>query len=163
MTSPSDPVLLRARAALERSKREVDRKREARREGRKRGKLSSSLEEKLRACNPLQLRRVKRLCDAYLEDHRRPPEEFECRKVYTRCVLETIGLKNKRYQLELRDCGRHCRTCPHGPYLYSYFRDGGIIKLKYHGRGPFREVPRKVLAIIRQSSSRASHSRAVAG
>lgn len=32
-------------------------------------------------------------------------------------------------------CGKpNCRTCPHGPYYYQYWRDGKRIQKKYLGR-----------------------------
>jgi hypothetical protein len=147
-------VALAAQAVLERARREDEKRRRERREGRKRGELSQSLSEKLRSCNPLQLRRVKKICARYLEDHRLPPNELECdepRPRVKRTVLISVGLKNRRYRLERRDCGKNCLQCPHhGPYLYFYYRDGSIIKEKYLGKAPFGKAPRKVRAAITQ-------------
>jgi hypothetical protein len=158
----TESVPLNARAELARIKREADKRATDRREGRKLGLLSQSLEEKLRSCNPLQLRRVKKMCDEYLKDHRSPPEEFDCRKRFTNRVVAVVKLKNKRFQLEFRDCGKHCTKCPHGPYLYSYWRDGSIIKDDYHGKSPFRNIPRKIGSQLTSSTSRrVSYVRAV--
>jgi hypothetical protein len=137
-----------AKATLERIRLEAEKRTKERREGRKHGELSRSLEEKLRACNPQQLREVKSLCSLFLKDHRRPPEQLDCRKKYARKILASVGIKNVRYQLEFRDCGKHCGTCPHGPYLYAYHRDGAIIKQKYFKKGDFRRVPRKIRFIF---------------
>jgi hypothetical protein len=140
-----DDIFQHIQAEIERGKREAEERVKHRREGRKRGWLSASLEEKLRSCNPLHLRRVKKVCDDYLADHLGPPHDFECGERYTRRVLAAVEIRNKRYQLELRDCGKHCGRCPHGPYLYSYFRDGSIIKQKYYRKNKsFRDAPRKV-------------------
>lgn len=39
------------------------------------------------------------------------------------------------YQLEKVRCGKGaCKSCPHGPYWYSYQRDGGRLKSKYVGK-----------------------------
>lgn len=33
-------------------------------------------------------------------------------------------------------CGKPtCRTCPHGPYWYGYYRSAGKLKKKYFGKG----------------------------
>lgn len=151
MSEQPDRIQLHLRSELERIRRESERKTTARREGRKQGELSDSLKEKLRACNALQLRRVKKLCDRYLRDHRLPPEPYECGKHYTRSVLNSIAIKNKRYQLELRDCGKQCGGCPHGPYLYSYYRDGSIIRQLSYGKRSRETVPRKVQAMMRKA------------
>jgi hypothetical protein len=32
-------------------------------------------------------------------------------------------------------CGRpNCRTCPHGPYWYAYWREGGRLRSRYIGK-----------------------------
>lgn len=42
------------------------------------------------------------------------------------------------YQLEMVRCGKKsCETCPHGPYWYSYQREGKKVKSKYVGK----EIP----------------------
>jgi len=36
---------------------------------------------------------------------------------------------------ELVRCGRKgCRSCPHGPYRYAYWREGGRTRKKYIGK-----------------------------
>lgn len=33
-------------------------------------------------------------------------------------------------------CGKAgCRSCPHGPYWYSYWSEGGKTRKRYHGKG----------------------------
>jgi hypothetical protein len=33
-------------------------------------------------------------------------------------------------------CGKpRCKTCPHGPYWYGYYREGGKVKKRYFGKG----------------------------
>ena len=39
------------------------------------------------------------------------------------------------YRLESVRCGKEgCRTCPHGPYWYAYYREGEKLKSRYIGR-----------------------------
>jgi hypothetical protein len=139
---------LNAKETLERIRKESEKRRRARREGRKRGELSESLEEKLRSCNPLQLKRVKKICDEYLADHRLPPDDFECGQRYTKKILVSVPVKNTRYLLELRPCGKDCQKCPHGPYLYAYHRDGAIIKQFYYRKDQLHTAPRKIRIAI---------------
>lgn len=123
-----------------------------RREGRRRGQLTQSLVERLRNCNPEQLAAVMRLCRQFLRDHRKPPTQHECSQRYRRTVLVSVPVGRMRYQLEKRPCGKGCQQCPHGPYLYAYYRDGSIIKQKYFGKGPYTSLPRKVRSAIRNSA-----------
>ena len=39
------------------------------------------------------------------------------------------------YRLEQVNCGKPgCSKCPHGPYWYAYWREGGKVRSKYIGR-----------------------------
>ncbi|MDP9069421.1 MAG: hypothetical protein M3N53_13900 [Actinomycetota bacterium] len=39
------------------------------------------------------------------------------------------------YRLETVRCGKDgCRSCPHGPYWYAYFREGKRLRSRYIGR-----------------------------
>lgn len=46
------------------------------------------------------------------------------------------------YRLEPVTCGkRGCRSCPHGPYWYAYYREGGTLHKRYIGRhGPDQPI-----------------------
>lgn len=65
---------------------------------------------------------------------RKPPEvakPFGKREVVDR--REEGGIT---YQLERVQCGKKtCKRCPHGPYWYSYQRQGGKVKSRYVGKG----------------------------
>jgi hypothetical protein len=38
------------------------------------------------------------------------------------------------YRLESVKCGKPgCTKCPHGPYWYAYFREGGKVRSRYIG------------------------------
>jgi hypothetical protein len=43
------------------------------------------------------------------------------------------------YRSEFRECGKRCSGCPHGPYWYAYWREGGKLKSRYIGK----ELPRE--------------------
>ena len=48
---------------------------------------------------------------------------------------EPEGAGNVGYRLEHVRCGkRGCRTCPHGPYWYAYWREGGKLRTRYIGK-----------------------------
>ena len=39
------------------------------------------------------------------------------------------------YRLESVRCGKEgCKSCPHGPYWYAYYREGGRLRSRYIGR-----------------------------
>jgi hypothetical protein len=39
------------------------------------------------------------------------------------------------YRLEAVNCGKPgCSRCPHGPYWYAYWREGGRVRSRYIGR-----------------------------
>jgi hypothetical protein len=49
------------------------------------------------------------------------------------------------YRLESVRCGKpNCKSCPHGPYWYAYFREEGKQKSRYIGR----ELPDAVKAVL---------------
>jgi hypothetical protein len=38
------------------------------------------------------------------------------------------------YRLEMVRCGKsNCRSCPHGPYWYAYYREGKRLRSRYIG------------------------------
>jgi hypothetical protein len=48
------------------------------------------------------------------------------------------------YRLESVRCGKPgCRSCPHGPYWYAYFREGKKLRSRYIGR----DLPAEVKAV----------------
>jgi hypothetical protein len=50
------------------------------------------------------------------------------------------------YRLEAVRCGKPgCRSCPHGPYWYAYFREDGRLRSRYIGR----ELPEGVAGVVR--------------
>jgi hypothetical protein len=122
-----------------------------RRDGRIKGSLPDSLTGRLRSCNTRQLKTVKALCNRYIKDHRNPPSEIECRKPYTVQILKSVPIKNQRFQLEFRRSQKDAdRVYVNGPYVYSYWRDGSLIRSHYFGNKDLsKRLPRKVWSAMK--------------
>jgi len=48
------------------------------------------------------------------------------------------------YRLEKVSCGKNCKGCPHGPYWYGYWREGGKTHYKYIGKSLSSRSKKKV-------------------
>ncbi len=61
------------------------------------------------------------------------------------------GEGNVTYRLESVKCGKPgCKSCPHGPYWYAYFREGSKLKSRYIGR----ELPEDVQAVAGEGQAK---------
>jgi len=41
----------------------------------------------------------------------------------------------RRYRQQMVKCGKKgCTRCPHGPYWYAYWREGGKVRTQYIGK-----------------------------
>jgi hypothetical protein len=49
-------------------------------------------------------------------------------------VLEEKKTSSITYRLEKVSCGKGCKGCPHGPYWYGYWKEGGKTRSKYIGK-----------------------------
>jgi hypothetical protein len=49
-------------------------------------------------------------------------------------VLDMQTTGSTTYRLEKVSCGKNCKGCPHGPYWYGYWREGGKTRSKYIGK-----------------------------
>ena len=58
-----------------------------------------------------------------------PKEQSEGREVLMVERSEAIT-----YRLERVSCGKGCKGCPHGPYWYGYWKEGGKTRSKYIGK-----------------------------
>jgi hypothetical protein len=56
-------------------------------------------------------------------------KESVCRE-----ILEEKHTDAMTYRLEKVSCGKNCKGCPHGPYWYGYWREGGKTRSKYIGK-----------------------------
>ena len=59
---------------------------------------------------------------------------------------EQPGDPEVTYRLETVRCGKpNCRSCPHGPYWYAYYREGKKLRSRYIGR----ELPEDVQKVMK--------------
>ncbi len=151
--SPADRDKLRLRIENRQKQFEEERIRAARerRAGRLKGQLSKGLHDNLRACNPLQLKTVRKLVAKYEKDHRTPPSLRDCREKQTVEVLAHADVYNRRYTLELRRSSRsRGKVYVNGPYAVVHHRDGAIIKHDYIGNKKLStRLPRRVWPVFR--------------
>ena len=60
-------------------------------------------------------------------------------------AAEVVESGSVTYRLETVRCGKEgCRTCPHGPYWYAYYREGDKLRSRYIGR----ELPSDVRSTL---------------
>jgi hypothetical protein len=155
ISSPSDhPLKLRSGPDYQQHARERLKQHEAernasaaeRKAGRLVGKLSDSLYEKLKNCNPLQLQEVMRLARKFEALHRKPPSLSDCRVKYTVEVVHYVDVRNRRFTLEFRRTSKRAdRVYVNGPYVVAHWRDGAITKHQYFKSKDIRKrIPRKV-------------------
>jgi hypothetical protein len=75
---------------------------------------------------------IKDLVEQLIFERRKPPGPVELPK-----GNEILAVKNHgsmTYRLEKVSCGKNCKGCPHGPYWYAYWREGGKTRSKYIGK-----------------------------
>jgi hypothetical protein len=143
------------RLRLEDRQKQIDEERtkaaRERRAYRLKGGLTKGLHENLRACNPLQLKTVRKLITKYEKDHRMPPSLRDCREKQTVEVLTYADVYNRRYTLELRRSSRsRGKVYVNGPYAVAHHRDGAIIRHAYIGNKKLStRLPRKVWPVFR--------------
>lgn len=79
------------------------------------------------------------------EELRRNLEEIERRKQRLKELeeeerklldeLSSLGLPKGTIAVKYVKCGKDgCRKCPHGPYYYIVYREGGKVRWKYLGK-----------------------------
>ena len=49
-------------------------------------------------------------------------------------VLDVKKSGSMTYRLERVSCGKGCKGCPHGPYWYGYWKEGGKTRSRYIGK-----------------------------
>ncbi|MEX0658658.1 MAG: hypothetical protein WD080_05950 [Egibacteraceae bacterium] len=52
------------------------------------------------------------------------------------------GASRATYRQQWVRCGKGCGSCPHGPYWYAYWREGGRARSQYVGRELAADVRR---------------------
>lgn len=82
--------------------------------------ISRDLIRQIRRLDPYDLRRLQMLVRGLLMEED-PPAEADVGKV--------------TFRQELVRCGKDgCRSCPHGPYWYAYWREDGRTRSRYVGK-----------------------------
>jgi hypothetical protein len=74
---------------------------------------------------------IERLIAIRREELSAPPDPPASKK---REVVKVKKVGKLTIQSERVYCGKQCRGCPHGPYDYAYWREGGKIRSKYLGK-----------------------------
>lgn len=81
--------------------------------------ISRQLIREIRALDAYDLRRLQILVRGLLEEE---PEEGDRPGAIT-------------FRQEMVRCGKEgCTRCPHGPYWYAYWREGGRMRSRYIGK-----------------------------
>jgi hypothetical protein len=83
--------------------------------------ISRELIREIRRLDAYDLRRLQMLIRGLLVDDDPPDAPGSAGKV--------------TFRQELVRCGkRNCARCPHGPYWYAYWREGGRVRSRYVGK-----------------------------
>lgn len=88
----------------------------------------------VRRLDEAQLRRLLILARGLLINSPGPTMDLE----------EVAGMPAVDYRQQYIQCGRRCGACPHGPYWYAYWKDGGRSRSQYIGR----ELPADVRHLL---------------
>lgn len=90
------------------------------------GKVQSAIER----LDLWQLKRLDSWLHGLIADREEPPEEQQKKG---REVIARVVRGSGTLQLEMVRCGK-CRSCPHGPYWYKYWKEAGRTRSKYVGK-----------------------------
>ncbi len=61
-------------------------------------------------------------------------DKEQVREPSKREVLDVKRSGSITYRLERVSCGKGCNGCPHGPYWYGYWKEGGKTRSRYIGK-----------------------------
>jgi hypothetical protein len=92
--------------------------------------------------------------------HRKAPDRLECQQHVLK-ILCSAAVRNHRYQVEFRSCGKTCNHVPHGPYIYEYHYDGSIVRPRSL-KGHFQWLPQKLRSQFRLVYTEAQTARKLA-
>jgi hypothetical protein len=96
--------------------------------------LPRDLVRAVRRLDEAQLRRLLILCRGLLLRSEGPTVELD----------DVPGMPTVRYRQQEVRCGRDCASCPHGPYWYAAWSEGGRTRTQYIGR----ELPGDVRRLL---------------
>lgn len=103
--------------------------------------LPRELAREVRRLDEAQLRRLLILARGLLLHSPGPVIELD----------DVPGMPPVTYRQERTRCGRDCASCPHGPYWYAYWREGGRQRSLYIGS----ELPADVRRLLEQEYAEA--------
>jgi hypothetical protein len=86
--------------------------------------LPRELVRAVRGLDESQLRRLLILARGLLETSDGPQMDLG----------EVAGMPGVSYRQAHVRCGKGCDACPHGPYWYAYWKEGGRSRSQYIGR-----------------------------
>lgn len=87
--------------------------------------IDRKLYSQLRSLDRHELRRILIFVKGLLVSHGEQVEQ----------IGEGASDDGVTYRLESVRCGKEgCKSCPHGPYWYAYYREGDKLKSRYIGR-----------------------------
>jgi len=75
---------------------------------------------------------IKDLVEQLIFERGKPPGPMELPEGNEILAVKKSG--SMTYRLEKVSCGKNCKGCPHGPYWYAYWREGGKTRSKYIGK-----------------------------
>src|SRR5687768_9130259 len=74
---------------------------------------------------------------AHIDDLLVTDDEAEKVVTHGEALAATVRTRDGKavtYRLEKVKCGKDCAGCPHGPYLYKYWREDGRLRKAYVGK-----------------------------
>ncbi len=74
---------------------------------------------------------IRNMVDGLISERKLPREDEDLPQ---RDVLDVKKVGTITYRLERVSCGKGCKGCPHGPYWYGYWKEGGKTRSKYIGK-----------------------------
>jgi len=94
--------------------------------------ISKNISEELRSQELPVLFEIRDFVDHLISIRVRPPEPDSLPE--KEAVQEVRRAGSITYRLERVSCGKGCKGCPHGPYWYGYWKEGGKTRSKYIGK-----------------------------
>ena len=94
--------------------------------------IPKNISEELNSQRLPVLYEIRDFVDHLISGWERPPEPDDLPD--KGAVLEVRRAGSITYRLEKVSCGKGCKGCPHGPYWYGYWREGGRTRSKYIGK-----------------------------
>jgi len=82
-----------------------------------------------------------------LEEIERRKQRLKELEEEERKILEELGFSKGTVVAKWVKCGKGCRKCPHGPYYYLVYKEGGKTRWKYLGKSEDSKLQTKHRAL----------------